>query len=159
MWEELFVAQIHVHGLTNIYSCFFFRITHMIKHNHNEYYWHWLARGLHCDAHDCLTPGVATLHIPPPGLTTTFSRQNPRSNIMIRFHWYDIWYDTFVHSDALDMTFLFEWPVHVRAPASPTTGQILESVDAPLSPPRKGHYRGKPVCMYRFNVMMMCESD
>ena len=34
-----------------------------------------LARDLHCDARDYLTPGVVALHIPPSGTTTTVSRQ------------------------------------------------------------------------------------
>ena len=34
-----------------------------------------MTRAAHCDARDCLTPGVVALHIPPSRATTTVSRQ------------------------------------------------------------------------------------
>ena len=34
-----------------------------------------VTRAAHCDARDCLTPGVVALHIPPSRATTTVSRQ------------------------------------------------------------------------------------
>ena len=39
--------------------------------------WRRLARALHCDTRDCLTPGVVALHISPPVATTTVSCQKP----------------------------------------------------------------------------------
>ena len=49
-----------------------------------------MARAVHCDARDCLTPGVVALHIPPSRATTTVSRQKSSQSC------YNYWQKTYL---------------------------------------------------------------